>query len=267
MKPLDGRTDMLPHPRYTPDRGRRTGSPGRGSDRRRRRVGGFTLVETVIFIVIMSVAAAGVMAVYFQTLRRGAAPLVRQKAVVLAADLMDEILSRAWDERTPVGGGGLDACAGGVKDTRNDDGNCGNAVDGDALVPGSDDDDASPIGRDAGESAGGSRASWDDIDDYDGLVENNANADAGDDLRDQSGGLIAGVPGMVRAATVEYVGLAGAGSAADPYGLTLAGDGRGGGDPDTACGGSSRTNFKRVTVTVTTMAGEDIRLVSVRGNF
>jgi type II secretory pathway pseudopilin PulG len=271
MKPSDGRTDMLPyprymlHPRYMPDRGRRTGSPGRCSARRRRRAAGFTLVETVLFIIIMAVAAGGVMAVYLQVVRRGADPLVRQKAVVLARDLLDEILSRAWDRHTPVGGGCLDACAGGVKDTRNDDGNGGNAIDLDAAVPGSDADDASAIGRDAGETPGGSRANWDDIDDYDGFLESNANADANDDLRNQNGVLITGVTGMTRAVTVEYVALAGTGSTADPYHFVAAG--AGGGDPDDTCSGSPRTNFKRVTVTVTTPRGEIIRLVSVRGNF
>jgi len=60
----------------------------------------------------------------------------------------------------------------------------------------------------------------------------------------------------------------GDGSSGSPYRFTVAGDGRGSQDPDNSCGsGSPRTNFKQVVVTVTTPHNEDIRLVSIRGNY
>jgi len=53
-----------------------------------------------------------------------------------------------------------------------------------------------------------------------------------------------------------------------PYSFAIAGDGRGTQDPDSNCGsGSPRTNFKQVVVTVTTPNNEEIRLVSIKGNF
>ncbi len=227
---------------------------------------GFTLVETVIFILVLAIGAAGIMTLYQNVLSRGGDPLLRHKGLVLAQDLMDEILSKRWDEHTPNGGGGLDACAGGVKDGRNDAGASGNSVDCD---PACNDDDASPIGLDAGESATEARRNWNDVDDYDGLDENNQNGSTADDLKDSRGNVMSEAGAYRRRVAVSYVMIAGGdGSSGSPYRFAVAGDGRGGQDPDNSCGsGSPRTNFKQVVVTVTTPHNEDIRLVSIRGNY
>ncbi len=227
---------------------------------------GFTLVETIIFILVLSVGAAGIMTLYQNVLSRGADSLLRHKGLVLAQDLMDEILSKRWDEHTPNGGGGLDACAGGVKDGRNDTGFSGNSVNCDPVC---DDDDASIIGFDAGESAASARRNWNDMDDYDGLVEDNQNGAATDDLKDPQGSVIAEAGSFQRRVSVNYVIIAGGdGSSGSPYTFALAGDGRGTQDPDGNCGAvSPRTNFKRVVVVVITPTNEEISLVSIRGNY
>ena len=227
---------------------------------------GFTLVETIIFILVLSVGAAGIMTLYQNVLSHGADPLLRHKGLVLAQDLMDEILSKRWDEHTPNGGGCLDSCAGGIKDSRNDTGGSGNSVDCD---PSCGDDNASTIGLDAGESATTARQSWNDVDDYDGLVEDNRNGAATDDLKDPQGNVISEVGSFQRRVTVTYVMIAGGdGSSGSPYSFAVAGDGRGTQDPDSSCGSASpRTNFKQVVVTVTTPNNEDIRLVSIKGNY
>ncbi|MBN2331975.1 MAG: hypothetical protein JXO49_08835 [Deltaproteobacteria bacterium] len=227
---------------------------------------GFTLIETVIFVLVLAVAAGGVMALYSNIVRRGSDPLVRQKGIILAQELMDEILSRRWDERTPNGGGCLDACDGAAKDGRNDSGSCGIPCDCD---PACNDDDASAIGLDAGEGAVGPRQEWDDVDDYDGLLEDNGNAAAGDDLADQQGTLLAGAANFSRQVEVMYAVISGgSGTAGDPYTFAVAGNGRGSQDPDNSCGGSSpRTNFKQITVIVTTPNNEPITLVSIKGNY
>ncbi|MCK4378407.1 MAG: prepilin-type N-terminal cleavage/methylation domain-containing protein [Deltaproteobacteria bacterium] len=227
---------------------------------------GFTLVETIIFILVLSVGAAGIMTLYQNVLSRGADPLLRHKGLVLAQDLMDEILSKRWDEHTPNGGGGLDACDGGVKDGRNDTGSSGNSIDCD---PAGDDDDASTIGLDAGELATTARQNWNDLDDYDGLVEDNQNGATNDDFKDSQGNLISEVGSFRRRVLVTYVMIAaGDGSSGSPYSFALAGNGRGTQDPDSNCGsGSPRTNFKQVVVTVTTPNNEEIRLVSIKGNY
>lgn len=69
------------------------------------RQGGFTLVETVIFIVIVSVAVAAITMQFSQNVQHSASPLLRQKAIVLAQFYMDRMQTVRWDENTPVGGG------------------------------------------------------------------------------------------------------------------------------------------------------------------
>lgn len=69
------------------------------------RVGGFTLIELVIFIVIVGVAVAGVSLQFSQNVRNSATPLLRQKAIAIAHTYIDEMQSVRWDETTPLGGG------------------------------------------------------------------------------------------------------------------------------------------------------------------
>lgn len=65
---------------------------------------GATLIELVITIVIISVAIAGVVGAFALISGRSADPLNQTRAVALAQIYMDEILSRRYDEKTPVGG-------------------------------------------------------------------------------------------------------------------------------------------------------------------
>lgn len=65
---------------------------------------GATLIELVITIVIISVAIAGVVGAFALISGRSADPLNQTRAVALAQMYMDEILSRRYDENTPVGG-------------------------------------------------------------------------------------------------------------------------------------------------------------------
>jgi len=70
----------------------------------RARHGGATLVELVITIVIIDVAIAGVVGAFSLIAGRSADPLNQTRAVALAQLYMDEILSRKYDDNTPVGG-------------------------------------------------------------------------------------------------------------------------------------------------------------------
>lgn len=65
---------------------------------------GATLVELVITIVIISVAIAGTVGAFSLIAGRSADPLNQTRAVTLAQIYMDEILGRRYDEDTPVGG-------------------------------------------------------------------------------------------------------------------------------------------------------------------
>jgi len=52
---------------------------------------GISLIETILFMVIVSVAVAGVMGVYAITTRSSADPLVRKQALAIAESLLEEV--------------------------------------------------------------------------------------------------------------------------------------------------------------------------------
>ena len=53
---------------------------------------GFSLVEVIVFIMIVSIALAGVLSVMNLTTQRSADPLVRKQAIAVAESLLEEIL-------------------------------------------------------------------------------------------------------------------------------------------------------------------------------
>lgn len=57
-----------------------------------RRQGGLTLVELIVFIVIVGVALAGVLTVLNHATRHSADPLVRKQALAIAEALLEEAL-------------------------------------------------------------------------------------------------------------------------------------------------------------------------------
>ena len=111
---------------------------------------GATLVELVMTIVIISVAIAGVVGAFSLIAGRSADPLNQTRAVALAQIYMDEILSRRFDEETPIGG----------------------TPEGEPRVT------CLSIGTDTDED---SRAAYDDVDDYDNI--NDALPENADDDR------------------------------------------------------------------------------------
>lgn len=63
---------------------------------------GLTLIELVMFIVIVSVGVAGILLVLNVTVRGSADPMVRKQALAVAEALMDEVLSKEF--ANPAGG-------------------------------------------------------------------------------------------------------------------------------------------------------------------
>jgi len=55
------------------------------------RQGGFTLIELVFFIVIVSIAVAGITLVLNKVIRTGADPVVRKQALAIAESLLEEV--------------------------------------------------------------------------------------------------------------------------------------------------------------------------------
>ena len=58
------------------------------------RQGGLTLVELIIFIVVISVGIIGILSVMNLTTRASADPMVRKQAMAMAEAVLEEILSR-----------------------------------------------------------------------------------------------------------------------------------------------------------------------------
>jgi len=116
---------------------------------------GFTLVETLIVIVLLGAMIAGMTALFVNNVQNSHRPFLRQRALAVANAFLDEITRKAWNEATPLGGGcvntGSGACAGGPA----------------AVAIGSD---------------GETRALFDDIDDYHGLNQSPPQDASGTDM-------------------------------------------------------------------------------------
>lgn len=80
-----------------------------GSITSRRRAAGFTLVESLVAMIVISVGMLGIAAMYVEGLRTGRTSIYRSVAVDLAADLADRMransLGRAAYGGTPAGSG------------------------------------------------------------------------------------------------------------------------------------------------------------------
>ncbi|MEQ8857038.1 MAG: prepilin-type N-terminal cleavage/methylation domain-containing protein [Pseudomonadales bacterium] len=109
------------------------------ADRFRTASGGFTLVELVVTMVVISIAVLGIGQALAFAFTHQSDGIWQTRSVALAETYIEEIMARRFDEATPVGG--VPPCA-------------------PAAVP------CSAVGSD-----GETRAEFDDVDDYDGLDE------------------------------------------------------------------------------------------------
>ena len=100
---------------------------------------GVSLVELILAIVIVSIALGALMQNWSEQIRHSSDPLLQRKSLKLAQLYGDEILSKRFDESTPLGGGSTNTIS----------------------CPASD-------GRDTGEST---RDDFDDVDDYHSLSD------------------------------------------------------------------------------------------------
>ena len=78
----------------------RTGSPGHGLAAQR----GVTLIELVVFIIVISIALGALLSVYNHSIVKSVDPLVRIRLAELAQSQLDVILSAGYDGATPTGG-------------------------------------------------------------------------------------------------------------------------------------------------------------------
>ncbi len=87
-----------------------------GRTRRHRRQKGFTLVEVLIALVIMTIGMLGIAALYVEGLRSSRTAIFRTTAVNLAADMMDRIRANPAATAAYAGGGALSNCVNGNND-------------------------------------------------------------------------------------------------------------------------------------------------------
>lgn len=72
----------------------------RASSKRQPR--GFTLIELIFFIVVVSVALAGILKVMDTTVKSSADPMLRKQAIALAESILQEVLQKAYTDPDPL---------------------------------------------------------------------------------------------------------------------------------------------------------------------
>lgn len=77
---------------------------------------GFSFIELVISIVLISVAVGGVLLAYTNTVAGSSDPLIREQAVAVAESYLEEILSKPFDDPDGVDGEGSRAAFDDVDD-------------------------------------------------------------------------------------------------------------------------------------------------------
>lgn len=64
----------------------------------RRKPHGFTLIEVIIFIVVVGAGLAGILAVSNTAVKASADPMVRKQAMALADSILEEILQKEYED-------------------------------------------------------------------------------------------------------------------------------------------------------------------------
>lgn len=57
---------------------------------------GFTLIELIIFIVVVSAGLAGILSVMNTSVKSSADPMVRKQAIAIAESVLEEVLQKAY---------------------------------------------------------------------------------------------------------------------------------------------------------------------------
>lgn len=65
---------------------------------------GFTLIEVIIFIVVVGAGLAGILAVSTNSVKASADPMVRKQAMALADSILEEILQKEYADPDGVSG-------------------------------------------------------------------------------------------------------------------------------------------------------------------
>ena len=115
---------------------------------------GLSLIELIVFIIIVSVGIAGILSVMNITVKSSADPMLRKQAVAMAEAVMDEVLAK--DYANPTGGyteTDFTACSGRQQYDDVDDYACFAGAPATAVILGTNTLGASSIAALAGYSA------------------------------------------------------------------------------------------------------------------
>lgn len=126
---------------------------------------GISLIETVIAIVIISIAVTGLLTVFYNNATHGTKPALEIKAIELGQGLMDEILFKRWDEDSTLGGGSIALGLANI------------GTEGETL-----------------------REQFDDVDDYNGYTDGTGS----EPLKDSRGVILNGFTGFSRSVVVAF---------------------------------------------------------------
>jgi MSHA pilin protein MshD len=146
---------------------------------------GVTLVELIVFIVIVGVAMAGLFAAFNTITAASADPQVRKQALAIAESLMDEVALMPFTFCDP------------------DDANAASAISSAGCAVGTNSEDILPLGPEGGEDRYGTTAPYDNVSDY-----NTFTLLAPPGIKDINGNVIIGLEGYSAAITVSQAGLA-----------------------------------------------------------
>lgn len=81
----------------------------RTTSRSATRQRGVSLLEMIVFIVVVSIALGALLSVYTQSARSNVDPIIRLRLLEAAQSRLDEVIALKYDEATPTGG--VPACS------------------------------------------------------------------------------------------------------------------------------------------------------------
>jgi MSHA pilin protein MshD len=164
-----------------------------------RRERGFTLVELIVFIVIVSTAVAGVLMTLDLSNRSSTDPMIQKQALAVAEALLEEVQLQPFTYCDPDD---MPAAA-----------NADNAAGCTGGAGGANDENKLPLGPEAGETRTSSTTPFDNVSDYNGFS-------MGPGITDLSGAVVAGLESYSANVTVANQAL-GAVPASDSLLITV----------------------------------------------
>ena len=151
------------------------------STRKARRQRGLSLVEQIVFIVVVGVAVAGVLAAMNVATRGSADPMIQKQALAIAEAVLEEVQLQPFTRCDPDDTSAATATA---------------AADCTGGAGGANDESTTPLGREAGEDRYSAVTPFDNVSDYSGFDSSVAEPSSGlTGIRDMGANLIDGLEG------------------------------------------------------------------------